>query len=222
MIETIGDFIGRAAIYVTAGLGVVALYFLWVAFREWRASGRTVFGVERDIAESEMVGAIIRAGVVVFVGVLVLGMGWLAQQQAEPDGQTAQSPRSPTPTFPMVATTAPETIEPTLTSWPTEAPQPAVTDVPPLPPAPTEALPVEPTPQVATVAAGGGVWLRDAPAGGTVVVVPDDSIVELLEGREFAGDFEWQRVRIVSVPLGSDAQVDQEGWVAFQFLQVNP
>jgi hypothetical protein len=222
MIETIGGIIGRVAIYITAGLGVVALYFLWVAFREWRAGGRTVFGVERDIAESEMVGAIVRAGFVVFIGVLVFGLGWLGRQQAESEDEKAQSPRAPTPTFPAMATVAPETTDPAATAWSTEPPQPAVTDVPPLPPAPTEPSPVEPTPQVATVAAGGGVWLRDAPNGGTIVVVPDDSVVELLEEREFAGDFDWQYIRIVSVPFGSEAQIDQEGWVAFQFLEVNP
>ncbi len=222
MIETIGGFVGRVAIYITAGLGVVALYFLWVAFREWRAGGRTVFGVERDIAESEMVGAIVRAGFVVFIGVLVFGLGWLGRQQAESEDEKTQSPRAPTPTFPALATVGPETIESVATALPTEPPQPAVTDVPPLPPAPTGALPVEPTPQVAIVAASGGVNLRDAPNGGAIVVVPEGSAVELLEGREFAGDFDWQYVRIVSVPLGSDAQIDQEGWVAFQFLDVNP
>ncbi len=222
MLGTIGGFIGRVAVYITAGLGLVALYFLWVAFREWRASGRTMFGVERDIAESEMIGAVVRAVVVVFAGVLIFGVGLLGQQ-AESEDQTAQAPRAPTPTFPSMATVAPGTLAspaPTLLS--TEPPQPAVTDVPPLQPAATEALPVEPTPQVAIVVAFGGVWLRDAAAGGTIVVLPQDSVVELLEGLESAGDNEWQRVRVVAVPIGSDAQVDQEGWVAVQYLQTSP
>jgi hypothetical protein len=180
-----------------------------------------MFGVERDIAESEMVGAIVRAGIVVFVGVLVMGVGWLGQQQAESVERATKTPLLPTPTFPVVATVGPG-AEPTLTLWPTEPAAPAVTDVPPLPPAPTEALPVEPTPQVATVIATGGVWLRDAPNGGTIVVVPQGSVVELLEGRETAGAYEWQQVRVSAVPIGSDAQVDQEGWVALEFLQVNP
>jgi hypothetical protein len=180
-----------------------------------------MFGVERDIAESEMVGAIVRAGIVVFVGVLVMGMGWLGQQQAESAERATRTPPLPSPTFPVVATVGPG-AEPTPTLWPTEPAAPAVTEVPPLPPAPTEALPVEPTPQVATVIATGGVWLRDAPNGGTIVVVPQGSVVELLEGRETAGAYEWQQVRVSAVPIGSDAQVDQEGWVALEFLQVNP
>jgi hypothetical protein len=222
MLGTIGGFIGHVAVYITAGLGLVALYFLWVSFREWRAGGRTMFGVERDIAESEMIGAIIRAGVVVFVAVLVFGAGLLGRQ-AESDKQTTQSPRAPTPTFPQVATVAPGTLAaPAPTLLPTEPPQPAVTDVPPLQPAPTAASPVEPMPQVATVVAFGGVWLRDAANGGTIVVLEQDSLVELLDGLESVGDNEWQRVRVIAVPLGSNAQVDQEGWVAAQYLQVNP
>jgi hypothetical protein len=228
MLGTIGGFIGRVSVYITAGLGLVALYFLWVAFREWRASGRTMFGVERDIAESEMIGAIVRAGVVVLVAVLVFGAGLLGRQ-ADSDDEKAQSTRAPTPTFPPVATVAPGTLATSMpTTLPTDPPQPAVTDVPQLPPAPTEALPVEPTPQIATVVALGGVWLRDAPNGGTIALVPQDSVVELLQGLEAAGDYDWQQVRVISVPPGSGAQgapiaqVDQQGWVAAEYLQANP
>jgi hypothetical protein len=147
----------------------------------------------------------------------------LLGKQADSDDQKAQATRAPTPTFPAVATVAPGTLAaPAPTALPTDAPQPAVTDVPQLPPAPTESLPVEPTPQVASVVAVGGVWLRDAPNGGTVVLLPQDSVVELLQGLESAGDYDWQHVRVVSVPFGSDAQVDQEGWVAAEYLQANP
>lgn len=228
MLGTIGGFIGRVSVYITAGLGLAALYFLWVAFREWRASGRTMFGVERDIAESEMIGAILRAGVVVVVAVLVFGAGVLGRQ-ADSDDQKAQATRAPTPTFPSMATVAPGTLAaPASTPLPTDPPQPAVTDVPQLPPAPTEVLPVEPTPQVATVIAVGGVWLRDAANGGTIALVPQDSVVELMEGLETAGDYDWQQVRVVSVPPGSGAQgapvaqIDQQGWVAAQYLQASP
>lgn len=223
MIGAIGSFLGRFAIYITVLLGLIALYFVGVAFREWRAGKRAMFGVERDIAASEMVGAISRAGLLVFVGLLVFALGWLGQQ-AESDDQTAQATQPPASTAPVLATATPGAAEPVSTSPPTDTPRPIETGLP-LPPEPTtEPQPTEPTLQKATVIAFGGVWLRDAPAGGTIVVVPQGAVVEFLEGREFAGQYEWQKVRIVSVPPGGPAQPDQEGWVAFapDFIEVNP
>jgi hypothetical protein len=216
MIEAIGSFLGRIAIYVTALLGLIALYFLWVAFREWRASRRAMFGVERDIAASEMMGAIARAGVLVVIGLLVVGLGWLGRQSAS-DGETAQATRPPLQTTPGATAATPGSTLPS-----TDTPQPVVTDVPPLPEVTTPPPAVEPTPQTAIVNAFGGVWLRDAPNGGTIVVVSQNSVVELLEGRQAAGDFEWQKVRILSVPPGSGAQPGQEGWVASEYLEVGP
>jgi hypothetical protein len=216
MFGAIGSFLGRIAIYVTAFLGLIALYFLWAAFREWRAGVRAVFGVERDIARSEMIGAISRAGGFVLIGLLVFGLGWLGQQ-AESDGETAGATQLPAQTAPVAPTVTPGSDEPGPILSPTDTPQPMVTDVPPLPEPTTE-----PTPQTAVVVAPGGVWLRDAPNGGTIEVVLQNSVVELLEGREFAGDFEWQKVRVISAPPDGQALVNREGWVAFEFLRVGP
>lgn len=220
MFEAIGGFLGRIAIYVAALLGLAALYFLWIAFREWRASARAMFGVERDIAASEMIGAISRAGVLVFIGLIVLGLGRLG---AESDSEAVQATRPPaTTTAPVVATTSPGSVEPTLTLPPADTPPPVVTAVATVPGVPTEPAGVEPTPQTAVVNEFGGVWLRDAPNGGTIVVLLQGTVVELLEGREFAGSYEWQKVRVLSTPPNSAAQVGQEGWAAFQFLRVGP
>jgi hypothetical protein len=104
----------------------------------------------------------------------------------------------------------------------TDVPQPDVTGVPILPVDPTQPPVVEPTPQTAQVSVFGGVWLRDAPNGGTIDVLPQDSIVQLLEGREFAGAYEWQQTRVLSTPPGSEALVGLEGWVAGQFLEGGP
>jgi hypothetical protein len=222
MLEAVGGFLGRISVYITALLGVIALYFLWVAFREWRASTRAVFGVERDVASSEMIGAVSRAGIFVVAGVLVLGLGWFGQQ-SESDEEIVQATRAPSPTLSLEATLTPGIGQPTTTVLPSGTPQPEATDVRPLPPATTAPPPpVEPTPQTATVAAFGGVWLRDAPNGGTIVVLLQDTVVELLEGRETAGNFEWQKVRVLNTPPGSEAQAEQEGWVAAQFLQIAP
>ncbi len=227
MLETIGKLLGGIAIYITALLGLIALFFLWVAFREWRAGSRAVFGVERDIAASEMVGALARAGGVAVIALLVFGLGALGRQAESEEGQTAQATRRPqgTPAVAPAATFTPGGVEPGPTLLPTDTLPPELTDVPPLPPAQTDTPPVQPTPQTAVIVAFGGVWLRDAPNGGTIVVVPQDSVVELLaEERQFSGNFEWQKVRILSAPLGSEAQAGQEGWVAFspEFLQVSP
>ena len=82
MLETITDLLGGIAVYITALLGLVALYFLWVAFREWQAGRRAAFGIERDMARSEMVGALARASVVVVVGLFVYALGQLGQDAA--------------------------------------------------------------------------------------------------------------------------------------------
>lgn len=227
MLETIGRLVGNVAVYVTAVLGIIALYFLWQAFREWRAGTRAVFGVERDIATSEMLGALARAGVIAVIALAVLGVGALGRQAGSESGEQAQATRAPQGTTPVVpvATFTPGGVQPAPTLLPTETLPPEITDIPALPVSPTDTPPVEPTPQTAVIVAFGGVWLRDAPAGGTIVVVPQQSVVQLLdEERQAAGDFEWQKVRILSVPIGSQAQVGQEGWIAFdpEFVQVSP
>ena len=100
--------------------------------------------------------------------------------------------------------------------------QPAVTDIPPLPLEATQPPVIEPTPELARVTAFGGVWLRDAPNGGTIEILPQETIVEFLEGREFSGAYDWQRVRVLNTPPGSEALESLEGWVAAQFLEVSP
>jgi hypothetical protein len=221
MLETIGNLLGDVAVYIAALLGLVALYFLWVAFREWRSGRRAMFGVERDIAASEMMGAFVRAVIVAFVALILLGLGQLGQDKAadETGGQTAQ-PTSPTAAVQGTLTPGPGEVAPTL--LPTDTPQAMVTDIPPLPSEPTATSAVEPTPQTAQVSAFGGVWLRDAPNGGTIGVLPQGSVVEFLEGREFAGSYDWQQVRVLNAPTGGEALVNQEGWVAAQFLEGGP
>jgi hypothetical protein len=81
---------------------------------------------------------------------------------------------------------------------------------------------VEPTPQTARVTAPGGLWLRDAPNGGTIDILPQESIVQYLEGREFSGSFEWQEVQVLNTPPGGEALVGREGWVALEFLETSP
>jgi hypothetical protein len=224
MLESIGNFVGGVAIYIAALLGVVAVYFLWVAFREWRAGARAAFGIERDIATSEMVGAVVRAAGVVILGVIVLALGQVGQQVGE-SGDTPPENGTPRPTAqatnPVLATSTPQVGEVAPTQAPTGTSELSLTDVP-LPTQPASTSVVEPTPQIARVTAFGGVWLRDAPNGGTIDVLPQGASVEFLEGREFAGSYDWQQVRVLNAPAESQALVGQEGWVAAQFLEVTP
>jgi hypothetical protein len=222
MLETIGNLLGDVAVYVAALLGLVALYFLWIAFREWRTGQRATFGIERDIARSEMMGAIARAAGVVLLGVLVYALGQLGHPSEPSDEPSVQATQPSIATISVLATPtqAPGLSAPTL--MPTDTPQPELTNVPPLPSDATQPPDAEPASQVARVSAFGGVWLRDAPNGGTIEVLPQETIVEFMEGSEFAGSYEWQKVRVLNTPPGSEGIVGQEGWVAAQFLEVSP
>jgi hypothetical protein len=224
MLETIAGFVGNIAIYIAALLGLIVVYFLWVAFREWRVSQRAAFGVERDIASSEMIGALLRAGGVVVVAVILFALGQLAQGTEVADETTAQATQPPLVTLSVLGTPTAASGTSVPPAVATDTSQPAVTEIPPLPSEPTQTAPVEPARQTATVIIFGGVWLRDAPNGGTIGVLPQGSVVEFLEGREFAGSFEWQKVTVLSTPPGSEALVDREGWVALtpEFLEVSP
>jgi hypothetical protein len=224
MLETIAEFVGNIAIYIAALLGLIALYFFWVAFREWRLGHRAAFGIERDIASSEMFGALAKAVVIVVIGLLVVALGQMGQE-SEPTEQTQVQPTQPAvSTISVFDTATPPAGSPAPTLIPTDTPLPELTDIPPLPSEATEESPAEPATQTARVTVVGGLWLRDAPNGGTIEVLPEQTIVEFLEGREAAGNFEWQKVRVLNTPPGSEGLVDQEGWVAFSpdFLEVSP
>lgn len=221
MLETIGNLLGNIAAYIAAVLGLVALFFVWTAIREWRAGARAAFGIERDIATSEMIGAIGRAGVVVFVGLIVLGLGQLGQRVESEEETPVQASRTPLPTVSVFEDLTPESDVPAPTPVPSSTPLPAVTDVPPLPAEPTQASIQEPTQQTARVTAFGGLWLRDAPNGGIIgsLPLPQETIVQLLEGREFAGARQWQQVRVLNTPPDGQGFIGLEGWVAAEYLE---
>ena len=222
MLETIGRFLGNVAPYAAVLLGLVTLYFLWVAAREWQAAQRAAFGIERDIATSEMIGALGRAAVVIFAGLVVLGLGRLGERVGESDKAAAEPTRPIVTTAPGVRTPTPGAGEVAAPSDATATTQPEVTGVPGLPSEPTQPAAVTPTPQTARVTAFGGVWLRDAPNGGTIQVLPEETTVQFLEGRQFAGNFDWQKVRVLTAPVGSEALVGLEGWVAAEFVTSGP
>jgi hypothetical protein len=229
MLETLGNILSGIAVYIAVLLALVAAYFVWIAFREWLTSRRAAFGIERDIATSEMVGAVVRAGGIVMLGLLVLAVGRLGEGVGTLGGGPAGAASGSATTTPAPTPGSDETPAPGVTAaapqLPTDTTQPELGDVPPLPGDATATLEpaLAPTPQTARVVAVGGVWLRDAPNGGTIVVLPQETVVEFQEGRENVGDMTWQRVRVASIPPGSPnvpgLEVNIEGWVAAQFLE---
>ena len=222
MLETIGSFLGNISDYIVALLGLVVLYFLWVAFREWRIGQQAAFSIERDIASSEMIGAAGRAGVVVVAGLIIFGLGQLGHEVGSPEPTAGPGTGTVVATVPVFRTPTPRSGEPAPTPVATDVSQPADTIVPLPSLVPTQPPVVEPTPQTAEVTEFGGVWLRDAPNGGTIQVMPQGTIVQFLDGRQVGGTYEWQQLRILNTPAGSEALVGLEGWAAVEFLRVGP
>ena len=89
----------------------------------------------------------------------------------------------------------------------------------PATPTATADVPVEtvtPTPVVCRAVvegtSGNGLTLRDTPGGNEITVLPDGSVLTVLEDAPTeSGGFTWRRVRIVG---------GEEGWVAEQFLTI--
>ena len=116
-----------------------------------------------------------------------------------PDVATEAAPTDEPLPEPTEAEVSAEPTEPPATAEPTEEPTPAPTDTPTKPPYDAEVRVV------------GGVNLRDSPNGNVLVLIEDGEGVFLLEGRERAGRYAWQKVRTLD---GTD------GWVAEQFLVI--
>jgi hypothetical protein len=101
-----------------------------------------------------------------------------------------------------------------------EAPDAELESFPPTPTASATPDPDEPEP-TATAAicravvdgtAGSGLTLRDAPSGSELAILPDGTILTLLEDAPVeANNFIWLKVRTVS---------RQEGWVVDEFLRI--
>jgi hypothetical protein len=100
------------------------------------------------------------------------------------------------------------TTEPVLQSQP-PTPSPTATNDPNIPT-------VTPTPIICRAivegTAGSGLTLRDAPGGADVSILPDGSILTLLEDEpEEVNGFTWRKVRTVA---------QEEGWVVEEFLKI--
>ena len=109
---------------------------------------------------------------------------------------------TPTPTSSPTATSTP-TLIPTLT----ETATPFVTETP--------TITLTPTPILAAIQTmdGTGTYLRTTPGGQTIIWLPDNSTVYLLEGQVTINNRKWIEIRTLQ---------NQTGWVPIEFLIYGP
>jgi hypothetical protein len=196
---------------------VMAVFFLFRAFRFRSLSSRANYGVAQQEALQAMRVDFVRTVAATFVGLILFGVIGLSPgpSESEPAATTASTappPSTHTPTARPSATTAPAQVAPTEAEQEPATPVPTVT-FPSVTETPTAVPSITPIPEpvTATVASGVGVWLRSIPSteGEQLKWVFDGTILTLLPGFETADDLDWQEVR---TPDGN------EGWVAAEFI----
>lgn len=203
--------IANVVILSLAGIcALVALFFLVRGIRARLSRTQQPYGVAQQEARHDMQVNLLRAGFMLMITLILLGIYGLISGERRED---ASSP--PTPEIAVTAATratVDSAIEDTVTPPPT-TPTPSQTVLTattmPTATATTEATST-PTVAVAVVNSPNGLWLREAP-GGTqeVELIAHETELELLPGRQTAEDLDWQQVR---TPTGN------EGWVAVDFL----
>jgi hypothetical protein len=179
---------------------VIALLAAFSAYRGIRRGGARHYTLEREALLRRASFTLI-ASILLFLGAIGLMTYTYQQLLATSDGETIETEEG------VVVTTTPSTdtvIEdspPTLTMTPT--PDPNV-------PTPTA------TPTICRAVvdgtAGGGLTLRESPGGEEITILPDGTIVNLLETEPAqANNFTWRNVRTVA---------REEGWVVEEFLTI--
>jgi hypothetical protein len=202
----------RIAGLIALVCAVGAAYFVASAYRARREGRSALFDAERQVSNDRMMrnsvaGLAMVALTFLFFGLALIGVG-------SPPASEQPTVRAPTRTVtPRVGTTPnalATQVQPT-SSLPT---------VPPPPPATSTPRPVVNTPAAgrkSAVVTGtsdvGGLKLRQTPNGDIIDSLPDGTVVELLGDVKNEVGLEWQWVRD---PKG------REGWVASQYLIINP
>ena len=193
---------------------VIAVYYLADAYRARRAGRSALFDAERQVtrdrsSRSGVAGLAMLGLTFLFFGLALVGAGGAAVIE-----EPTRTPPTRTVT-PRAGTTPGVLASPTLgatSSLPTVPPPPAVTNTP---------KPVVNTPSsgrktavVTGTAEVGGLKLRKSPPTGDVIdQLPDGTVVQLLGETRTEAGLDWQRVLD---PKG------REGWVASQYLIINP
>ena len=178
-------------------MAIAGLLLALAAYRGLRRGAARFYTLERE-SMLQRAGFLLLGSIVLFLG--SIGLLIYSNQQMVAEESTA-------PTNGQVvepsATTDPVLQTQPPTSTPTPTPDPSV-------PTPT------PTPilcrAIVDGTAGSGLTLREAPSGPEITILPDGSILTLLEDEpEEASGFIWRRVRTVS---------REEGWVVEEFLKM--
>jgi len=179
-------------------LTIIALIGAFSAYRGIRRGGARFYTLERETmlrrASFTLIGSVILF--LAAIGLLIYNY-----QQVTTVGDVVEAENGGD-----IIVTA--TTEPSLQSQP-PTPSPTATVDPNIPT-------VTPTPIICRAivegTAGSGLTLRDAPAGADVSILPDGSILTLLEDEpEEVNGFIWRKVRTVA---------QEEGWVVEEFLKI--
>lgn len=206
--ETRADMGSLVYLVVLAiGMGAFGLHSLARAWRLFRASESAWYSIEnrrmRSVSLARGLGSV--ALVVVGAGLLI----WIALRLQSP------TPAQQTPI--ATVTLLPSPLLPTSQQQDEVMPiaSPAPSDVPELSPEsgvstlipiPSVDLGIQ---AVVTNTGGGGLWLRDAPYGNGLVLLPEGSLISIRGGLVEVEGLMWQNVSDVD---------GREGWVAADYL----
>lgn len=176
---------------------VVALIAAFYAYRGIRRGGARFYTLERE-AMLRRASFTLLASIFLFLGAVGLMIYNIQQMSAERSAETIETEEG-------VATATPELViegsPPTPTTTPT--PDPNI-------PTPT-ATPVI-CRAIVDGTAGGGLTLRSTPGGEEITILPDGTIVNLLDTpAESVNNTVWRNVRTVA---------REEGWVSEEFLTI--
>lgn len=180
-------------------LFVGALLAAFFTYRNIRRGGARFYTLEREIVLRRATVTLV-AAVALFT--VALGLMYFQRQQLieaslppveEETGGGVNAPVVTTPT--TMLEIFPPSPEPTSLT-----PQPTATVTPTVCRAVVEGT------------GGNGIYLRDAPQGAEIVIMPEGTLLTVLEDAPVeAGDFVWRKVRAVG---------GEEGWAAEQFLTI--
>lgn len=180
-------------------LFVGALLAAFFTYRNIRRGGARFYTLEREIVLRRATVTLV-AAVALFT--VALGLMYFQRQQLieaslppveEETGGGVNAPVVTTPT-PMLEVFPPSPEPTSLTPQPTATVTPTVCRA------------------VVEGTGGNGIYLRDAPQGAEIVIMPEGTLLTVLEDAPVeAGDFVWRKVRAVG---------GEEGWAAQDFLTI--
>lgn len=196
---------------------VAAIYFALRAFSSRSRVDKAAYGYGQLETRQSMQVDFGRAVIALFVGLIFLAVYAvnLAGGGAAPEPAFVPT-ISPTDTAePEVVETAVPTPTATITPAPFPTSQVTVVATPTSPPIATPTQTPEPAPRTATVSSGVGVYLRAEPSTSATDLtwLQDGTLLTLLPGEAQADGYNWVFVRIAD---------GQEGWVATEFITINP